>query len=70
MTAVIVGYEWQGVASGDPASKVQAAFRQMGFKIGKNGDFATADDVAVTTTIRATDANNRSRGQSELICGV
>lgn len=70
VTAVIVGYEWQGVAFGDPASKVQAAFRQMGFKIDKNGDFAVDDDVVVTTTIRPTNASNRSRGQSELICGV
>ncbi|KQZ73250.1 hypothetical protein ASE06_12665 [Sphingopyxis sp. Root214] len=70
VTAVIVGYEWQGVAFGDPASKVQAAFRQMGFKIDKNGDFAVDDDVAVATTIRPTDASARSRGQSELICGV
>ncbi|HEY0595234.1 zinc ribbon domain-containing protein [Sphingopyxis sp.] len=70
VTAVIVGYEWQGVAFGDPASKVQAAFRQMGFTIDKNGDFAVDDDVAVSTTIRPTDAGSRSRGQSELICGV
>lgn len=70
VTAVIVGYEWQGVAFGDPASKVQAAFRQMGFKIDKNGDFAVDDDVAVVTTIRPTDAGARSRGQSELICGI
>ncbi len=70
VTAVIVGYEWQGVAFGDPASKVQAAFRQMGFKIDKNGDFAVDDDVAVVTTIRPTDASTKSRGQSELICGV
>ncbi|MEI4507404.1 zinc ribbon domain-containing protein [Sphingopyxis sp. CCNWLW253] len=70
VTAVIVGYEWQGVAFGDPASKVQAAFRQMGFTIDKNGDFAVDDDVEVSTTIRPTDAGSRSRGQSELICGV
>ena len=70
VTAVIVGYEWQGVAFGDPASKVQATFRQMGFKIDKNGDFTVDDDVAVSTTIRATDASSRARGQSELICGV
>lgn len=70
VTAVIVGYEWHGVAFGDPASKVQAAFRQMGFKVDKNGDFAVDDDVAVVTTIRPTDASARSRGQSELICGV
>jgi hypothetical protein len=70
VTAVIVGYEWQGVAFGDPASKVQAAFRQMGFTIDKNGDFAVDDDVAVSTTIRPTDADSKSRGQSELICGV
>lgn len=70
VTAVIVGYEWQGVAFGDPAGKVQAAFRQMGFKIDKNGDFAVDDDVAVSTTIRPTDASSRSRGQSQLICGV
>ena len=70
VTAVIVGYEWQGVAFGDPASKVQAAFRQMGFKIDKNGDFAVDDDVAVVTTIRPTDAGAKSRGQSELICGI
>ncbi|MBO9695134.1 MAG: zinc ribbon domain-containing protein [Sphingopyxis sp.] len=70
VTAVIVGYEWQGVAFGDPVSKVQAAFRQMGFKVDKNGDFAVDDDVAVVTTIRPTDASARSRGQSELICGV
>ncbi|MCA0209767.1 MAG: zinc-ribbon domain-containing protein [Proteobacteria bacterium] len=70
VTAVIVGYEWQGVAFGDPASKVQAAFRRMGFKVDKNGDFAADDDVAVATTIRPTDGGAKSRGQSELICGV
>lgn len=70
VTAVIVGYEWQGVAFGDPASKVQTAFRQMGFKIDKDGNFAVDDDVPVSTTIRPTDASAKSRGQSELICGV
>lgn len=70
VTSVIVGYEWTGVAFGDPASKVQAAFRQMGFKIDKNGDFTVPDDVPVVTSLRATDPSARSRGQSELICGV
>ncbi|NIJ38086.1 uncharacterized Zn finger protein (UPF0148 family) [Sphingopyxis panaciterrae] len=70
VTSVIVGYEWQGVAFGDPASKVQAAFREMGFKIEKNGSFTVADDVDVATTIRPADASVKSRGQSELICGI
>lgn len=70
VTSVIVGYEWQGVAFGDPVSKVQAAFRDMGFKIDKNGGFTVADDVDVVTTIRQADASVKSRGQSELICGI
>lgn len=70
VTSVIVGYEWTGVGFGDSASKVQTAFRQMGFKIDKNGDFTVPDDVPVVTSLRATDPSARSRGQSELICGV
>ena len=70
VTSVIVGYEWTGVAFGDPASKVQTAFRQIGFKIDKDGDFTVPDDIPVVTSIRATAPSARSRGQSELICGV
>lgn len=70
VTSLIIGYEWQGVAFGDPASKVQTAFRKMGFNINKDGEFALADDVAVVATIHPTAADAKARGQSELVCGV
>jgi len=70
VTVVIVGYEWQGVAFGDPADKVRDTFRQMGFKIDKQGDFAVDDDVAVSSSIRPTDPGSKNRGKSELTCGV
>lgn len=70
VTAVIVGYEWQGVAFGDPADKVRDTFRQMGFKVDKQGDFAVGDDVVVSASIRPTDPNSKNRGKSELTCGV
>jgi len=68
--SIIVGYEWQGVAFGDPLAKVQTVFRQMGFKIDNNGDFTVPDDVAVTTSLRAANADVKARGQTELTCGV
>lgn len=70
VTAVIVGYEWQGVAFGDPADKVRDTFRQMGFKIDKQGDFAVGDDVVVSSSIRPTNPSSKDRGKSELTCGV
>lgn len=70
VTSIIVGYEWQGVAFGDSLAKVQTAFRQMGFKIDKDGGFTVPDDVAVTTTLRTADPGVKARGQTELICGV
>jgi hypothetical protein len=70
VTAVIVGYEWQGVAFGDPADKVRDTFRQMGFEIDKQGDFAVEDDVVVSASIRPTDPGSKNRGKSELTCGV
>jgi len=70
VTAVIVGYEWQGVAFGDPADKVRDTFRQMGFKIDKQGDFAVEDDVVVSASMRPTDPGSKNRGKSELTCGV
>lgn len=70
VTSIIVGYEWQGVAFGDPLNKVQTAFRKMGFKVEKDGGFTVPDDVAVVTTLRAADPSVKARGQTELICGV
>lgn len=70
VTNVIVGYEWQGVAFADPVSKAQATFRKLGFEIDKDGNFVVPDDVAPVSSLRPTDADARSRGQSELICGV
>lgn len=70
VTSIIVGYEWQGVAFGDPLNKVEAAFRKMGFKVEKDGGFTVPDDVNVVTTLRAADPGVKARGQTELICGV
>lgn len=70
VTSIIVGYEWQGVAFGDPLSKVQTAFRKMGFNIEKDGSFTVPDDVAVIATLRTADPSMKARGQTELICGV
>ena len=70
VTAVIVGYEWHGVAFGDPADKVRDTFRQMGFKIDKQGDFAVEDDAVASASIRPTDPDSKNRGKSELTCGV
>ena len=70
VTNVIVGYEWRGVAFADPASKTQAAFRKLGFDIDKDGNFTVPDDVAPVSSLQATNAGSRARGQSELISGV
>ena len=52
------------------AQNIEETEEEYDFPVDKNGDFAVDGDVAVSTTIRATDAGAKSRGQSELICGV
>lgn len=70
VTNVIIGYEWQGVAFADPAGKAQKVFRKLGFEIDRDGNFPVPDDVAPSSSLQATNAESRARGQSELICGV
>ena len=70
VNALIIGYEWQGVAFADSAAKVQTVFRGMGHKIDKDGIFLVPDEIDVGASIRPTDADTKSRGQSQLVCGI
>lgn len=66
----ISGYEWHGVSFADPLSKVQAVFRELGYKIDKDGNFEVGEDTPVFSSLTATDASMAARGKSQLICGV
>ena len=70
VTYIVLGYEWQGVAFAESPARVQAVFRQLGFRLDKDGGFAVSDDTAVSSSITATHEDKRNRGKSELICGI
>jgi hypothetical protein len=67
VTGVAQHYETQSVYFADPPDKVIAAFKQAGYKIGRDGQFPSTDIYA---GIGATGGDGKAYGKSDLSCGV
>jgi hypothetical protein len=67
LTAIAQHYESQSLYFSDPPSKVIAVFRDQGFRIDANGNFASTELYA---GISATRGEGAGYGKSELGCGV
>ncbi len=67
LTAIAQHYEAQSLYFADPPAKVMEVFRSKGFKIGRDGTFASTDLYA---GISATRGESVAYGKSELGCGV
>lgn len=60
-------YESNSVYFAEPAAQVIAVLRDKGYKIGKNGQFPSADYSA---GVGATAGESKTYGATELSCGV
>ncbi len=67
VTGIAQHYESQSVYFADPAAKVIAVFKGLGFKMDKTGSFVTQELYA---GISATEKTGAAYGKSELSCGV
>jgi hypothetical protein len=67
LTGIAQHYESQSVYFAEPPAKVIEVFRSLGFKIGKDGAFASQDLYA---GINATSGKAATFGKSDLGCGV
>lgn len=67
LTAIAQHFESQSLYFADPPSKVIEIFRSKGFKIGRDGTFASTELYA---GISATRGEGAAYGKSELGCGV
>jgi hypothetical protein len=67
LTGIAQHYESQSVYFAEPPAKVIEVFRGLGFKIGKDGSFASQDLYA---GINATSGKAATFGTSDLGCGV
>lgn len=67
LTAIAQHYESQSLYFSDPPEKVIEAFRAKGFRIGRDGTFASTELYA---GISATRGEGAAYGKSELGCGV
>lgn len=67
ITGVAQHYESQSLYFADSPDKVLAVFRAVGFKIGRDGQFANTEIYA---GIGATGGQGRSYGKTDLSCGV
>jgi hypothetical protein len=67
LTGIAQHYESQSVYFAEPPAKVMEVFRGLGFKIAKDGSFASQDLYA---GINATSGKAATFGKSDLSCGV
>ncbi len=67
ITAIAQHYESQSVYFTDAPDKVIAAFRDAGYKVGKDGAFPLGD---LSAGIGASGGDGRKYGRAELSCGV